>query len=602
MKTIDVHIPYEDIISRIPGLFAVIENGRKVSAAKYQDGCYGHIVADIKLPKKPEKPELPENPEVPENVMLVVNGIKILKEGEIYTYKTIMMYYYQYKELLPKDDVFIKFVENGIGKVYINIDNAPLAPDYIYMSQVDGWLKKLNLLKTQCVYYQKLRNEKKNDEHLCCLCDYYANIGGNTLLDKLEKIRNNRAVVAKRYFGYAQDNTHIELNIDLETTHKDLGVTTPNVELWSPYKTYREGDEVFYDGKLYVANKEESKGEWDEELEINKFSKTEWKVKKPIFQITKKPEEKEANKTEEKETNKLEDITSVTIEGKTDSKLKDLRRSVTYVNEQDIPEKPLGYKDWLFYYRVGVVRNVSARTDDDGNIVTIDGRTAIGDKDKDKLLAYGDIIADIKAKKSEKTITFVYLLGVHLTATYAEKIKKNGKTLHTWQNFKARMVDEKYDGGIRYEETYTYFAGSELDKLINGKFGVDEKSTKESNYTFKEYTEGKYDNAFDVFRFEFDTSSNKSSYEQKIYNKTFTSTANISNFTLQRNGWNDFDGCGVIRLDYLSGITYAPTKEIDVQIQRGSTSAFEQHIAFGEIKTFEDLENHSGSYFTVTEG
>lgn len=602
MKTIDVHIPYEDIISRVPGLFAVIDNGRKVSAANYQDGCYGHIVADIKLPNTKE-----------ETVKLVVNGIKILNEGEIYTYKTIMMYYYQYKELLPKDDVFIKFVEEGIGKVYIKIDNAPLAPEYIYMSQVDGWLKKLNLLQTQCVYYNDLPNGKKNDEHLCCLCDYYAKIGGTALLDKVKDLKSKRNEVAKKYSGYAQDNTHIELHIDLETTHKDLGVTTPNVELWSPYKTYREGDEVFYDGKLYVANKGGSKGEWDEELEINKFSKTEWDVKEPKFQITKKPEEKEANKTEEKEANKPEDITSFTIGGRTDSKLKDLRRSVTYVNEQDIPEKPLGYKDWLFYYRVGVVRNISARTDEEGNIVTLDGTTATSADDKDNLLAYGDIIAEIKVpeleeehkttlEESDKTITFVYLLGVHLTATYAGSIEKNGKTLHTWQNFKARMVDKKYDGGIRYEETYTSFAGSELDKLICGKFGVDEKSTKESNYTFKDYTEGKYDNAFDVFRFEFDTSSNKSSYEQKIYNKTFTSTANISNFTLQRNGWNDFDGCGVTRLDYLSGITYAPTKEIDVQIQRGSTSAFEQHIAFGEIKTFEDLENHSGSYFTLTEG
>lgn len=583
MKTIDVHIPYEDIISRVPGLFAVINNGRKVLAANYQDGCYGHIVADIKLPNT-------EN----EKVNLVVNGIKILNEGEIYTYKTIMMYYYQYKELLPKDNVFIKFVEDGIGKVYINIDNAPLAPEYIYMSQVDGWLKKLNLLQTQCKHYQELREEKKNDEHLCCLCDYYANIGGQVLLDKVKDLAKERNEVAEKYFGYAQDNTHIELNIDLETTHKDLGVTTPNVELWSPYKTYMEGDEVFYDGKLYVANKGGSKGEWDEELEINKFSNEEWVVKEPKFQMTQKPKKNEPNK--------VKDITSFTIEGRTDSKLKDLRRSVTYVNEQDVPEKPLGYKDWLFYYRVGVVRNVSARTDDDGNIVTLDGRTASSDKDKDKLLAYGDIITSITTKKTNNTITFVYLLGVHLTATYADSIEKNGKTLHTWQNFEARMVDGKYDGGIRYEETYTYFTGSELDKLINGKFGVDEKSTKESNYTFKDYTEGKYDNAFDVFRFEFDTSSNKSSYEQKIYNKTFTSTANISNFTLQRNGWDDFDGCGVIRLDYLSGITYAPTKEIDVQIQRGSTSAFEQHIAFGEIKTFEDLENHSGSYFTLTEG
>lgn len=577
MKTIDVHIPYEDIISRIPGLFAVIDNGRKVSAATYQDGCYGHIVADIQLP-----------------YALVVNGTNILKQDEIYTYKTIMMYYYQYKDLLPKDNVFIKFVEDGIGKVYIDIDNAPLAPEYIYMSQVDGWLKKLNLLQKQCVYYNNLPPEKKNDEHLCCLCDYYANIGGDTLLGKVKVLKTKRDDVAETYCGYAQENTHIELNVDLETTHKDLGVTTPNVELWSPYKIYRKGDEVFYDGKLYVAKQDESKGEWDEELEINKFSNEEWEVKEPKFKII--------EKADKDKPNTIKDITSFTVNGLTDSKLKDLRRSVTYVNEQDVPEKPLGYKDWLFYYRVDVVRNVSARTDDDGNIVTLDGRTATSVDDKDNLLAYGDIIADIKTDKTKKTITFVYLLGVQLTATYAGSFEKNGKTLHTWQDFTAKKKGEDYEGGIRYEETYTYFAGSDLDKLISGKFVDDENSADKTTYTFYKYVKGAYDNAFDIFRFEFDTSSNKSSYVQKIYNKAFTSTANISNFTLQRNGWDDFDGCGIMRLDYLSGITYAPTKEIDVQIQRGSTSAFEQHIAFGEIKTFEDLENHSGSYFTLTEG
>lgn len=564
MRTIDVHVPYEDIISRIPGLFAIAEQD-KVLATVYPDGCYGKIVADIKL-----------------NCELNVNNHVILENGGVYTYKTIMRNYYQYKDSLEKTNDFISFVERGIGKVPIKLDKAPLAPEYIYISQSESWLKKLELLHKQCSHYKKLVESGGNDEHLCCLCDYYKDLGGDRLLGIVKKLIQERDVIAQEYFGYAVDTTHIELNLDLESTHKDLGVTTPNVELWSPYKIYKKGDEVFYDNKFYVANVQEASGKWNDDLEVNEFLISEWKHSSPLFKIP-------TNEVDHG-INKEEVITAYQIEGRTDSKLKDIQRTVTYVNEYDKPEKPRRDKDWLFYYRVGIVRNITANTDDAGNIVTIDGKTA-GSSDKDNLLVYGDVITEITTDDTTKEITFIYVLGIQLTATYKGSIVKNGKTLHQWADFTPN-VDSKT--GIKYTETYHYFEGSDLDDLVKGRFG--------NNISFDEYINGDFDNALDIYKFEFDTSSAKSTYEQKIYNKSFTSTVNMSDFILYRNNWNDFGNSGIIRLDYLTGITYAPAKEINVRIQRGSTSAFEQHIAFGEIKTFEDLENHSGDYFKLTVG
>ena len=58
----------------------------------------------------------------------------------------------------------------------------------------------------------------------------------------------------------------------------------------------------------------------------------------------------------------------------------------------------------------------------------------------------------------------------------------------------------------------------------------------------------------------------------------------------------------LFRRDYFNGISYKPTKDIDVHINRGSTSAFECNLKLGEIHTMEDLENYSnGGYFQLRE-
>ena len=62
-------------------------------------------------------------------------------------------------------------------------------------------------------------------------------------------------------------------------------------------------------------------------------------------------------------------------------------------------------------------------------------------------------------------------------------------------------------------------------------------------------------------------------------------------------------GIHMFRHDYFNGITYAPTKKIDVHIERGSTSCFQLHMGFSEIKTLNDLvEYRNNSFFKINEG
>ena len=75
-----------------------------------------------------------------------------------------------------------------------------------------------------------------------------------------------------------------------------------------------------------------------------------------------------------------------------------------------------GY-DWLFYYRKGNVVNVNTLNDENGNILSYknakDG-LMVAAESGDDLLAYGDVITDIKLDITERTIKFDYVQGVRL--------------------------------------------------------------------------------------------------------------------------------------------------------------------------------------------
>ena len=174
MRTIEYKISYENMISRIPGLFAYLDSDElgDVSLHHAYDsncGCYGKIVENIKLPDvvfinksdtddvktQAQYNNLPDDQkesyeEKVLNLNLTIDGKTILESGKTYSFRTIITYYYEYKDMFTKyvnkedstkqitvdeyktldskrqklyqrkiESEFIKFVEKGIGKIEI---------------------------------------------------------------------------------------------------------------------------------------------------------------------------------------------------------------------------------------------------------------------------------------------------------------------------------------------------------------------------------------------------------------------------------------------------------------------------------------------------
>ena len=709
MRTIEYKVSYENMISRIPGLFAYLDSNElgEVSLHHAYDsncGCYGKIVENIKLPV---------------GTSLIVDEKALLEEGKTYTFRTIITYYYQYRDLFTKyvynsdetrsitpeeyrnldvrkqrfykrqiNSDFIKFVEKGIGKIeipsdiykkcvensglYVNIckDNNVISeeeykkldkvkkenyylkkndnvPKFIYLANVISLYNELVKMGKQCMFYQNNKEKFGNDKHMCCLCERYINMGGDDLRDYVETLIEKYREISDEYFDYADNKKSMTLDfdIDLVSSYDDMGIMDSYVEEWLPYKQYYKGDRVFYDGDIWrctVGNtvhfdEHEMKVVFSDKFfkKINnvfkkidiEYQNIEDKTKltgeeyQELYNALKNDDEKSEFKSKYKlfSPQSLKDISKNTfkITGQTDSKLKDLRRFVTYMNDDNIGEKPQNGYDWLFYYRIGNICNISTLNDGLGNILKLDSETTASEKDGNDLMAYGDVITNIKANKEENTITFEYRINAHLIGTsesYSSKLDEDKNVIHYWKDF----TYEK-NTGIKYTETYNYAKDSDLDKLINGKFKLVTDYTEdgepiydETIFTFDEYVNGNYDDNLKSFKFEFITFNNELSYNKTIANQEVNIISTLTDFEVFKNdndefmevhSMNDDKGISMYRHDYFNGITYAPTKKIDVHIERGSTSCFQQHISFSEIKTLNDMtEYRNSSFFKINEG
>ncbi len=874
MRTIEYKVSYENMISRIPGLFAYLDSNAlgEVSLHHAYDsncGCYGKMVENIKLPV---------------GTSLIVDEKVLLEERKTYTFRTIITYYYQYRDLFTKyvyikdetrvitpeeyknldvrkqrfykrqiNSDFIKFVERGIGKIEIPfekynelINNSNLyisickdsnvitkeeyndlsekekanyhlkrnenVPKFLYLANVISLYNELVKMGKQCMFYQNNKEKFGNDKHMCCLCERYINMGGDDLRDYVGSLIEEYKEISDEYFGYADNEKSMTLDfdIDLVSSYDDMGIMDSYITEWIPYKQYYKGDRVFYNGEIWhyqtdntgyfyedVAGsiwrcKEDNTGFFHEDALKVVFSDKYFEKINNVFEkidiqyeniedgtILTNDEYQEQYNTLQNEEEKSEfkskyklyspqsliDISKNTfkITGQTDSKLKDLRRLVTYMNDDNIGEKPQKGYDWLFYYRIGNIYNISTLNDDLGNILKLDSQTVASKEDGSDLMAYGDVITNIKANKEENTITFEYIINAHLIGnsdSYSSKLDEDKNTIHYWKDF-----TPEENTGVKYTETYNYAEGSDLDKLINQKFYLDIGKTEDGKaaiviylgkekiveeiedwipnkkyykndrvfydnsiwrctedntlfnkkyfeeveeieewipnkkyykndrvfydgsiwrciknntvqsefnadnfeeveeieewttdkqyhkddrvfydgsiwrciknntvqsefnadnfekikkeiFTFDDYVNGKYDDNLKSFKFEFITFNNELNYSKTIANQDVNITSILTDFEVFKNDNDEFmevhsmneenlndKGISMYRHDYFNGITYAPTKKIDVYIERGSTSCFQQHIAFSEIKTINDMtEYRNGSFFKINEG
>ena len=699
MKTIEYKVSYEKMISRLPGLFAYLESDEFGNMSLHKatdslDGCWGKIVENIKLPSDvaltiKKTHVITFEDVINEYIWLdsseqkhvaqetdIDNEIEeyyfFLKSGEVYSFRTIIDYYYQYREELGEENSFVKFVEEGIGKIKVPDEIRNVAtPKFLYLSNVKSFYNQLVKMKKMCdFYYNKINgisdwcnNEdiytiEEKDKHLCCLCDKYCKMGGDAFKEYVGSLIPTAETIAKEYYDYANNGKTMTLDfdVDLTSTYQDFGIISPYVPIWIPGKRYFVGDKVQYDGDLYKCIIENN-GEWSDDyltviFDDTKFEKidsrfvdihTEEQEGKIVY--TKNYIEKTINSVGEiwydgegiKHIAQNEDIgrevlnyniklqSPLKIEGTTDSKLTDLRRFVTYYNDDNVAERPANGYDWLFYYRVGEVVNIKTVNNKLGNVVKLSDleNTNINSddlescEDKDYLAAYGDVIESINylytngvsvitneeyddLNEEEKadfylkySIRFTYRVGVHLKATAAPTpvIDDDGNILYKWDKF---IRDENEKIGIKYQETYNYEEGSDLDKLIKGEFTIEGVN---ETFTFNDYIDGMYDKKIPTYKFEFITYNNTYNYDKTIAHQDVNIVSILTDFETNRNSFEEYTQSDFYREDYFNGITYQPKKNIDVNIQRGSTSVFDKHISFGEIKSLEDMEMFKNNSF-----
>lgn len=567
MKNYKFKIQKETIISRIPSLFPYIEfNEYNIcelhSAFDSLNGTYGKIVPNLTVPNS--------NKHIP--------------------YFQMMQKYYN-NELSDEEK---KFVEKAIGKVKVDKtkfsdkDND-LVPDYIYLATVKGLYFEYSKMSRQCALYDRLPDKDKSKQ-MCCFCEKYNRMGGDTMLDILSKNLSVAETIANEYLKYANVGNENELttniNIPLMNCIDDLGVIECNVEEWVAGREYRKNDRVYYDNEVYRCNVEKTHGYYNEETEEIEFDYKNWA--KSYIDNNKK---------------------TYVLEGKSDSKLTSLRRYTEYLDENDESILPETGEDWLFFYRKGYVANYRTINDIYGNIKHVGDNYENGDD----LYAYGDVLTDITVDKEERKIEFTYCLDAHLKATTAgTKTDDDGNIKYYFKDFVMDNTNMETDNhhGVIYTDTYYYDEDSDLDKLVNSAFTKDKKSL------FEIYTEDKLNTTesieaynklgFSIFtKFEFNTTSSSTIYTKDIGTEQAVISTVMSDFVTYPNYEDVSDSLQdalLMRRDYFNGISYKPTKDIDVHINRGSTAAFESNLKLGEIHTMEDLENYSnGGYFQLRE-
>lgn len=377
----------------------------------------------------------------------------------------------------------------------------PLAPDYIYLGEAKSLYNKMIQMKKQINFWENhtkiCKEDKRFYQHLK---EEYEMRNGDDLIDKLGELIKEAEDVAQEYLGYAQGtNLCLKFNVNLNNTIKDLGMVTPYIQEWVAGKRYYEEDVVYhidnngYGMTWYCKPNENSKedeygrkyteGFYEDETELIFFDDgstitigdTEIEMPKNwypqslnwinrnehyicsdcgrVYEQT-KPDKCKCGGTNFKyfryyEPDDTQQDTKI-VSGTCNSHLASLRKFETYMNRYDEVETPDNYKDWMWYYRKGIVLNREEKYDELGNLAVMYGKekgyadgveaivggdnpTNIEFEDDGKtvinLAAWGDVITDIEAVNDRDdggTITFTYWMGVHLKAKIDDR-SSNGQ-------------------------------------------------------------------------------------------------------------------------------------------------------------------------------
>lgn len=530
MKTIKFKTSYETLISRCPGLFAYIELDNIGNAI-----LHSSIDSPLGCYGK-----IVENIRVNFDFIINENNETLLHKDNVYTYKTLMSLYFKYNNKPNMVKVgynsFIDFMNYRIGKKYVDFsydeDKNDLVPEFIYLSTAKKLYSEMLYLKFCADFYVRHKNNKDilND-------------------NQSEKELQCKCILFIRRGGQEMIN-FLKKAVQEATVRSNV--------------IYEEAKLIFNTVDNFKIN-----------YSVNLFASDKDMGILPSDSLC------------DNETKTV----NVKLAYKTNSKLKSLRRFKNYIDKFGDIKSPLDDVDWLFYYRIGSVANLSTINDAFGNIETdvTMGETTINDiKTNDKvenLVAYGDVIENIELFKDKKAIRFTYWTDVHLIA----KCKKvdsddDGNKKVKYENFE---IDPNYDRGIKYTETYYYDEKSEINNLteldfikyVNGEF-----DSGENKKMFEKYEFLTYNNKVKTYK---RINDNKVAFDSIISDSVETNVVReISEKT-----------DGLIRKEYYIGTSYSPTENFDVNIDRGVTSVFDSHIRFSEIKNLNELEKFSNGGF-----
>lgn len=178
------------------------------------------------------------------------------------------------------------------------------------------------------------------------------------------------------------------------------------------------------------------------------------------------------------------------------------------------------------------------------------------------------------------------------------QLSKENKPLCNGTTVSEDFTDDNKKKCKPVEETiWSLVAKDKFDKYIEGKF---DREYKPDDMTEEDTDAPYYYRLYE--KMEFYTGDNIYSYNIRIGNRinkvpflrtNFTTTVDITHA--------DIEERPLIRYDYYNGVNFQPSVNEDVYIERGVTQAFEKHIKFSEIKTFEDLENYAnGGFFVIS--
>ena len=189
----------------------------------------------------------------------------IISPCTTYSYRTIIDEYYKYRNIVGKDNSFIRFVEMGIGLLKVdrhllNLEDEEKyseVPEFVYLSQVRTLLDEYRVYKKAYEHYNMHYVANGwNDTVLEKKSEKYIRMGGDNMTNWLSQLLQKVYDVADEYLCHSQNQdfpVRFSTNIMLNGCTNVVGLNTVYVNEFVVGKRYYDGDLLTYEGKTYVC-------------------------------------------------------------------------------------------------------------------------------------------------------------------------------------------------------------------------------------------------------------------------------------------------------------------------------------------------------------